>query len=1010
METLVHYTNPSHGIALLGVLNEQRMKEQLCDVILIVGDQKFRAHKSVLAASCEYFQALFARRECEARTVVQLDFCEPDAFENVLNYIYSSSLFVDKGSMAAIQELGYSLGIPYLTNILSKKPHVTYSVSRKRTSFSDVGDGSGQKSSVIVCQSSHDKPDGSSSPVKEPDPQGVTEPKQTSALKTGQPSLPAQQHCQHTECNKPNKTSGNILSTLRKFTTEFADRSPDTQPSPLSSADRVGHALAVRPQRTSSISFTESQIRLSRLQPDTAGSSAEQPLTAHNSKQASPARAGEPRRAVDRSGPLVKSLLQRSLSMDSPVPVSSPALQFNAEQIQAESVVGTLKEKSMDREHRECTEKKLAEFKLLNVKSKLHRYNDVDACEPEVSVKTEPCSPEVDSSDIIQVTVGENVPVNLKEFQINFDGGSQGPSIRSGKRQIKPDIGRGPLKKARSMNEYSFTEDSKTSSTPHSFDMDVSDGSGESRKNRKFKCWQCLKVFRSKTGFCRHVNMFHNPEKPYACDICHKRFHTNFKVWTHCQTQHGILQNPAASSSSTAAPEESSPRKLVDTAQEKETKRSAVVKYRRNKHGGLQSQPPNKRSLRSRSKIHTCPYCPEVFWLQSLFSQHLSMHAAEGSDLEAEEGSPLSNEAETDTAKRGKGKVYSCRFCGEKLSSAFELGDHERGCHPAALCPYCGLVFSSPTRKREHERHCAYKKLTCLDCMRTFKSSFSIWRHQVEVHNQNTMTVVDQLSFRPAAHNGEVGSFKTAGNSGEEAGFSDSSEPGMFDSEDSSLMVEDLSVARSQDEVRVKEEPPEEAVADSAGVASAEAGPGESRVWPCEKCGKVFGTQKHLEHHQELLCHIKPFICHICHKAFRTNFRLWSHVQTHVSAAEGLEARENDRCPSSPSPSPPPATVASKSPVRQVSSPDPPPSTVAAAGSSPAKLTKPEQETSADSSTAKMDASDQHPSPQESDSLFYHAPAMSALTFKRKHICKICHRTFKTAFSLWSHEQSHTNP
>lgn len=158
MESLGHYCNPSHGISLLSVLNEQRLKGQLCDVVLLVGDQQYQAHKNVLAACSEYFQSVFSRRDAENRSIVQLDFCEPDAFEIVLNYIYSSSLFVEKCSLAAIQELGYSLGIPFLTNIMSVRPQASYSVSRKQMSLSEEEDGASQKRSVIVHQGPGEQP------------------------------------------------------------------------------------------------------------------------------------------------------------------------------------------------------------------------------------------------------------------------------------------------------------------------------------------------------------------------------------------------------------------------------------------------------------------------------------------------------------------------------------------------------------------------------------------------------------------------------------------------------------------------------------------------------------------------------------------------------------------------------------------------------------------------------------------------------------------------------------
>uniref|UniRef100_A0A3Q3M969 Zinc finger and BTB domain containing 21 n=1 Tax=Labrus bergylta TaxID=56723 RepID=A0A3Q3M969_9LABR len=69
MESLVHYSNPSHALSVLGVLNEQRLRGQMCDVVLVVADQRYQAHKSVLAASSEYFQTLFTRRDAESLKV-----------------------------------------------------------------------------------------------------------------------------------------------------------------------------------------------------------------------------------------------------------------------------------------------------------------------------------------------------------------------------------------------------------------------------------------------------------------------------------------------------------------------------------------------------------------------------------------------------------------------------------------------------------------------------------------------------------------------------------------------------------------------------------------------------------------------------------------------------------------------------------------------------------------------------------------------------------------------------
>ncbi|XP_036015635.1 zinc finger and BTB domain-containing protein 21 isoform X6 [Mus musculus] len=640
----------------------------------------------------------------------------------------------------------------------------------------------------------------------------------------------------------------------------------------------------------------------------------------------------------------------------------------------------------------------------------------------EVRIKTEPSSPLSDPSDIIRVTVGGDAAAAAvaaaaaaaatRDLPLKTEEDQRDMSRLPAKRRFQTDR-RSPLKKAKA-NEHGpavSEENCEEGRSPPSLDSNFPDSDlnreefGElegTRPNKKFKCKHCLKIFRSTAGLHRHVNMYHNPEKPYACDICHKRFHTNFKVWTHCQTQHGIVKNPSPASSSHAVLDEKFQRKLIDIVREREIKKALIIKLRRSKPGfqGQSSSPAQqviKRNLRSRAKgAYICAYCGKAYRFLSQFKQHIKMHPGERPLGVSRAAKP--KERALARAVENK-EVYPCRLCNAKLSSLLEQGNHERLCRNATVCPYCSLRFFSPALKQEHEDRCEYKKLTCLECMRTFKSSFSIWRHQVEVHNQNNMALAENFALATLDHNGEVAAASRpqtepskvnhVATPKEDTAFSDSSEQVNFDSEDSSCLPEDLSLSK-QLKVQVKEEPVEEAEeeAPEASAAPREAGPSkETGLWPCEKCGKMFTAHKQLERHQELLCSVKPFICHVCYKAFRTNFRLWSHFQTHMSqATEEPVQKESEVCPvPTNSPSPPPLPPPPPLPKIQPLEPD-----------SPTGL--PENPTPA---TEKLFA------PQESDTLFYHAPPLSAITFKRQFMCKLCHRTFKTAFSLWSHEQTH---
>ncbi|XP_026183737.1 zinc finger and BTB domain-containing protein 21 [Mastacembelus armatus] len=1018
MESLVHYSNPSHALSVLGVLNEQRLRGQTCDVVLIVADQRYQAHKNVLAASSEYFHSLFTRMDTESLNVVNLDFCEPDAFEIVLNYIYSSSLFVDKSSLAAIQELGYSLGIPFLTNIVSTRPHASYCVSRKRLSFSEGDENDTQTRSVIVCRVQND----TANPARSNYLRKTSERPSSPHLR-GSAELPSEHNSYESVSNSE--------SICRK-SSEQSDAAERKSIYPYTSIlkGNSSHIASVRPQLTSSVSFSDAEVQHIRLQSGTDQGSREEnedqePLC-HTKV---PCQASELSQTIDRSGPLIKSLLRRSLSMDSPVPVFSPTLELKELQNREQSVVKMASKTSgLETSVQNGNSKRTSPLILRSKYSS--RCDEETQVEREVSVKAEPSSPLADPMDIIRITVGDALPVNLKDLQTNYDQGSKIDLNPMAKRKDRPDNRRYPFKKSKFFKDHTLSLDGSMSETiPQSVSHDTNENSGELPQNKIFKCWNCLKVFRSSAGLHRHVNMYHNPEKPYACDICHKRFHTNFKVWTHCQTQHGVVQNPASSSSSSVL-DEKFQKKLIDIVREREIKKALLWKLRRNKQG-LQSPVLTKK--RSKPSF-ICPYCGKVFVFQSQYRQHLRTHPAEKAEQDtASEGILYQEQDEIIQQKNTDTGVYSCRLCNMKLSSLFEQGDHERGCRHATVCPYCGLRFSSPAVKKDHEAHCKYKKLTCLECMRTFKSSFSIWRHQVEVHNHNMMTVKDQIHLKQQENSEEASEMLrdelysdeplAIGSSRDNISYSDSSGPPMYDSEDSSSHVpEDLSMGH-HGKLVVKEEPLEEAVSERDNTEMAKSGSEEPGVWPCEKCGNLFSSRKDLERHQELLCHIKPFICHICNKAFRTNFRLWSHFQSHMSTANEPGAKEIDRHPSSLSPSPPMTPQNSERPPPQASvlkstqmapaaavvaeesrSPEPCSSSV-----SKVKMPELDRQPSSHSPLSRSNSMENQGGPQESDTLFYHAPSLSALTFKRQYMCKLCHRTFKTAFSLWSHEQSHSH-
>ncbi|XP_043927060.1 zinc finger and BTB domain-containing protein 21 [Protopterus annectens] len=1045
MEGLLHYINPAHSISLLSSLNEQRLKGQLCDVVLIVGDQKFRAHKNVLAASSEYFHSLFTKKENESLSVFQVDFCESDAFDNVLTYLYSSSLIVEKGGLAAVQELGYSLGISFLTNILSKTPQGPYFAGTSKKVLADDDNSASQQRSVIVCQSQTE--------TQEKKNELVYRDAKTPHLSINKIASDRPQATKPNELPPaPPLTRGRYMkesSTLASAKFSEFSKSLDDQSIPgsgkrnaastqtaisisetseespvLSDATNKGKHLLIStniPLLPSALSFHSSSKAIllpkGRGKASSTNQGGDGNVPFHSELMSSSSTGVSECKGIDRSGPLVKSLLRRSLSMDSEVPLSSVAFETKATPaaaVSSSSPTETSEAAGSDKE-KACTSGKAESLKPRRLRS----FTTNQATEKKDSssklqqeVKNEPPSPHSepkspptpDPSEIIQVTVGGSSPATTHE---SYKSLLRIPY----KRRLQTDR-RLSFKRTRNTSELPgrFQESSSSSSldTGHS----ISDQSREEHEseeanvNKKFKCRNCIKIFRSTAGLNRHVNMYHNPEKPYSCDICYKRFHTNFKVWTHCQTQHGIVKNPSPASGASGNAtvlDEKYQRKLTDIVREREIKKALIAKLRRGRHG-LQGQSISqashiiKKNFKSRNKgAYICTYCGKLYRFLSQFRQHLKMHSGEKA---GENSRPIKPKISNHTEQTEERLPYECRLCHSRFSSLTEHTHHERLCSNATVCPYCSLRFSNPQLKQEHKAQCEYKKLTCLECLRTFKSSFSIWRHQVEVHNQNTMAPTENLSLPLTDHNGDIPStvkvrpaesskMGRAASSKDVVVFNDSTEQVNFDSEDSSCIPEDLSLSKHFN-ILVKDEPADDLEDDvsESSVEHKDVGSNTDQgIWTCEKCGKIFTVLKQLERHQELLCSVKPFVCHICNKAFRTNFRLWSHFQTHLS--QGIDehtSKEPDPHLSSSSPSPPPGPPP----------PPPPPPIPPLEPDSPPRF------------SPKNETNDKLFAPQESDTLFYHAPPLSAITFKRQYMCKLCHRTFKTAFSLWSHEQTHT--
>ncbi|KAJ8288322.1 hypothetical protein COCON_G00009810 [Conger conger] len=110
----------SHQSSVLSALNQQRKDGLLCDVTLVAGEQKFHAHKAVLAACSDYFRAMFSlcMVESEAEEVT-LQGVTSEGLKQALDFAYTGQIMLEPGMIQDVLSAGSHLQLLELLSLCS---------------------------------------------------------------------------------------------------------------------------------------------------------------------------------------------------------------------------------------------------------------------------------------------------------------------------------------------------------------------------------------------------------------------------------------------------------------------------------------------------------------------------------------------------------------------------------------------------------------------------------------------------------------------------------------------------------------------------------------------------------------------------------------------------------------------------------------------------------------------------------------------------------------------------
>nr|XP_033797810.1 transcription regulator protein BACH1 [Geotrypetes seraphini]XP_033797811.1 transcription regulator protein BACH1 [Geotrypetes seraphini]XP_033797812.1 transcription regulator protein BACH1 [Geotrypetes seraphini] len=105
------YESSVHSINVLLSLNDQRKQDLLCDVTVLVEDQRFRAHRCVLAACSDYFLTRIVNQHDADLVITLPEEVTVKGFTPLLQFAYTSKLLLNKDNVSEVSKCAEILAV-----------------------------------------------------------------------------------------------------------------------------------------------------------------------------------------------------------------------------------------------------------------------------------------------------------------------------------------------------------------------------------------------------------------------------------------------------------------------------------------------------------------------------------------------------------------------------------------------------------------------------------------------------------------------------------------------------------------------------------------------------------------------------------------------------------------------------------------------------------------------------------------------------------------------------------